>query len=491
MKDIDKILDPVKKYTTVRESLNKVGCGMCLAKWTQVTIHLHLGRNHSCHHPDTHPIPIAEVKKDPSALHNTLFKKQKRKEMLEGKRPSECGYCWNVEDNSNEFSDRTFKSSEPWSAPHYDEIVNSPWDKNIYPKYVEVAFANTCNLKCSYCGPSFSSAWVQEAEQFGAYPTTDSFNDIKWMQDQGRMPFKQKDYNPYVEAFWKWWPDLYQNLQTFRITGGEPLLAKDTWKVLDYIIETNSPNNKLNLSINSNLSVPDNLIDKLIDKVNRITIPASLIGTTESKVNEFVLFTSVDGWGKQAEYGRSGLDFNKFWDNLNKILTKCPKLTISIMSTYNALSVPTYSKLIDEVHNMKIKYYSESRAWGSALGLDASYLRHPLHQAVQVLPQEFSKDIKGHADQVKALMNAEMKKHNHTWPSPWTYSDMEHTKLSRIYDWMIAPQDEVLLNKSRANFYRFFNAHDERRGTDFIKTFPEYEEFFNQCKEISINGKYN
>ena len=30
--------------------------------------------------------------------------------MLEGKRPVECDYCWNVEDNSNEFSDRTFKS---------------------------------------------------------------------------------------------------------------------------------------------------------------------------------------------------------------------------------------------------------------------------------------------------------------------------------------------------------------------------------------------
>ena len=39
-------------YTKTRDKLNQTGCGMCLAKWTQVTIHLHLGRNHSCHHPD-------------------------------------------------------------------------------------------------------------------------------------------------------------------------------------------------------------------------------------------------------------------------------------------------------------------------------------------------------------------------------------------------------------------------------------------------------
>ena len=49
------------------------------------------------------------------------------------------------------------------------------------------------------------------------------------------MPYKQSDHNPYVEAFWEWWPDLYKDLHTFRITGGEPLLSKDTFKVLEYI----------------------------------------------------------------------------------------------------------------------------------------------------------------------------------------------------------------------------------------------------------------
>ena len=24
------------------------------------------------------------------------------------------------------------------------------------------------------------------------------------------MPYKDKDYNPYVEAFWEWWPDLHK-----------------------------------------------------------------------------------------------------------------------------------------------------------------------------------------------------------------------------------------------------------------------------------------
>ena len=47
--------------------------------------------------------------------------------MLEGKRTAECGYCWNVEDSSNQFSDRVFKSNESWSKPHFDEIKNLHW----------------------------------------------------------------------------------------------------------------------------------------------------------------------------------------------------------------------------------------------------------------------------------------------------------------------------------------------------------------------------
>ena len=147
-------------YADTKAKLDGIGCGMCLAKWTQVTMHLQMGQTHSCHHPSTHKIPLSEIKRNPTALHNTRFKKKKRKEMLEGKRPAECDYCWNVEDNSDRFSDRVFKSNESWSLPHFDEIATSDWRTDYNPKYVEVAFSNRCNFKCSYCGPSFSSSWA-------------------------------------------------------------------------------------------------------------------------------------------------------------------------------------------------------------------------------------------------------------------------------------------------------------------------------------------
>ena len=43
-------------YVETKKQLDSVGKGMCLAKWTQVTLQLQTGHNHSCHHPRTHKI---------------------------------------------------------------------------------------------------------------------------------------------------------------------------------------------------------------------------------------------------------------------------------------------------------------------------------------------------------------------------------------------------------------------------------------------------
>ncbi len=459
-------------YLRVKDELNNIGPGMCLAKWTQVTLQLQNGHNHSCHHPKTHTISTSEIARNPSALHNTRYKKLRRKEMLQGARPSECDYCWAVEDNSDRFSDRIFKSGENWSYPYMDEIINSDWRDDYNPKYVEVAFSNACNFKCSYCGPAFSSKWVEEIEKYGGYPTLDNFNSNDWLKMENKFPIPHSEYNPYIEAFWKWWPDLYKDLHTFRITGGEPLMSKDTWGVLDYILEHPNPNKELKLAINSNLGVPDKLIDKLIEKIKRLE--------DEGRVKELIIFTSVDAWGEQAAYVRTGMEFNKFWDNVNKVLSASNRTIVTIMSTYNALSVFSYPQLIQGVYKLKNDYASNDRYWNSAVFLDSSYLRFPLHQTVQVLPHQFANNI---LDQSKLITYYAAPSFSHEHIG---YSDVEVQKVKRIYDWMIAPQDATQQMRNRYSFYQYFSNHDKRRGTDFCKTFPELEEFYNFCGTIKI-----
>ena len=92
------------------EHLNKVSCSFCAAKWLNVSLHLGHGFTNSCHLPLPHPIDVEAIKTNPAALHNTDFKKEIRKMMLEGVKPAECSYCWKIEDiGRNNISDRVYK----------------------------------------------------------------------------------------------------------------------------------------------------------------------------------------------------------------------------------------------------------------------------------------------------------------------------------------------------------------------------------------------
>src|SRR5690606_12516844 len=136
-------------------------------KWMQVTIHLQNGMTHSCHHPVTHKVPLRELAINPSALHNTKFKKFQRQLMIEGTRPKECDYCWRIEDaNPDNISDRITKSSEDWASPYFDQIVKMKPEEDINPSYVEVSFGNECHFKCAYCSPAVSSAILSEYQKY-------------------------------------------------------------------------------------------------------------------------------------------------------------------------------------------------------------------------------------------------------------------------------------------------------------------------------------
>jgi organic radical activating enzyme len=458
-------------FNNTKNKLNNVGCGFCLAKWTQVTMHLHNGMTHSCHHPSPHKIPLSEIKNNPSALHNTKYKKEQRKQMLNGEKPKECSYCWNIEDSSSGFSDRVYKSSEPWSAPFFDEIIEKDWRTDYNPKYVEVSFSNTCNFKCSYCSPLFSSKWMEEIEKFGEYPTSTKFNEISYLETNNILPYKNSEDNPYVDAFWKWWPELYNDLHTFRITGGEPLLSKNTFKLLDYIINTDKPNKNLSLCINTNLGIPDKLFNLFVEKIDKII--------DNELVNEFIIFTSLDTWGTQADYIRNGLEFNMVWERIDFLLDRFKPLTIDIMSTYNALSVPNYELLIDNVYQLKQRHHNPYRYWGSSLLLDSSYLRWPPHQTVKILPSEWGFKIDQQAkltdfyEQIRTGID-----------DGYGFTDIEINKVKRIKDWFYQEEKEEEIIKNQKDFYRFVTEHDKRRNTDFVKTFPELESFYKKCGEL-------
>ena len=299
--------------TSAEEMQAKLGPALCLAKWKQVSLHLPTGMNNSCYHPPLHAISTELLLDNPGALHNTPHKKEQRKIMLRNERPSECQYCWNMEDLGN-LSDRHYRSGEPWAAVDYDKIKNSTGlEDDVIPSYVEVNFNHACNLKCSYCSPQFSSSWQGEADKFGAYPTSTPHNDPLHFVGN-RRPIPAREDNPYVDAFWQWWPTLYPKLKHFRMTGGEPLMDRNTYRVFDYVLAL--PNPDLHLNVTSNFSVDDQLFEKYIDYVKRLC---------NTNIEHFMQYVSIDsGNFPQAEYIRNGLDSAKLINNVLRYLDEAP-----------------------------------------------------------------------------------------------------------------------------------------------------------------------
>ena len=437
-----------KPWHEMREKLDSVSPSLCLAKWSQVTLHLQNGHTQSCHHPSTHKVPLEELKNNPSALHNTKFKKEKRQEMFDGIRPKECDYCWRVEDAAPDmFSDRHYKSSFSWSHPHFDKIVNTSANEDFDPTYVEVSFSNVCNFKCMYCAPHISSKWMEEIQQHGAYPTSNQYNNLEWLEHSGQMPIPNNQHNPYKEAFWEWWPRLYKSLHTFRITGGEPLMSKDTFKVLDYIQQTEEPNTNLLLGINANFGVPDKLWNKFLEQTREIL--------DSKRLRKLEIYTSAEAWDDKNNYIRFGMDYNQFIKRVAQCIETLPEVPITFMCAYNALSISSFTKFLKDVELIREEYGKD------CLYVDIPYVRHP------------------------DFLDCKIMKEGHMIEDTWKYmkkskwfDEDETAKMERIYKYW-QHQQKNDFTKQRNDLRTYIHELDKRRGTDFVKTFPEFEEYYN------------
>lgn len=441
----------------------ELGDALCLAKWQQVSLHLTNGLTNSCYHPPLHEIDASLLDSNPSALHNTPYKKERRKEMLNGIKCDECNYCWNIERTGN-LSDRHYRSGEPWAAIHLDRIRTQPFTVDEIPSYVEVNFSNVCNLACSYCSPQFSSTWAAQAERYGAYPTSVPHNAPKHFQGRRRV-IPNREFNPYVEAFWRWWPDLYPQLKHFRMTGGEPILDRNTYKVFDYVLK--NPKKDLHLNVTSNFSVDDNLFEHYLKYCKKLC--------EGENVEHFMQYVSVDTYGEQAEYIRPGLIFKKLQNNVERFLTEIPhRNSLTFIITMNNLVVPGIQKLLEWILELRSKHsHTYQRVW-----FDTPLLRNPNWQSLQILPEAYSWKL----EQVKKWIEDRMLiEEQHSYEG---FKDYEIQRMERIIAMMKQHNDD---KKLKADFYRFFSEHDKRHRLNFLNTFPEMKMFWDDCKYWTEN----
>ena len=423
----------------------------CGAKWYNATIWLGSGMTTSCHHPLPHKVSVEEVEANPKALHNTPKKKEERAQMQQGKRPSGCEYCWKIEDiGRDNISDRVYKT-----VIYKDEELDDAYRLNpsadVDLRTLEIAFDRTCNFGCSYCNPAFSSTWVKDIDVHGPYTnlTSDGRNHFTHNHGSSQL-YKFGQSNPYVEAFFKWWEsDLHKTLLELRLTGGEPLMSGETFKLLDWFKNNDTD---MRFALNSNLGAKDELIDRMID--------------ASQNIKHFHLYTSNEAMGTQAEYIRDGLVWDSWANNVEKVLTNGRIEGFHMMCTINALCLDTLDQFLECILNWKREYGKDYPTF------TLNILRFPSFQSPLVLSDELRTQYRF---RLQAWLDVN--------GNDEFLHQMERNQLQRLIDYldvvntphMGAAEQSVL----QQDFKQFYTQYDQRRGKNFTQTFPALADWYN------------
>jgi len=423
----------------------------CGAKWYNATIWLGSGQTTSCHHPLPHAIDVSELSSNPKALHNTSKKKMEREQMQKGERPAGCEYCWKIEDMGKDaVSDRVYKTVI-YDDKDLDYAFRTPASQDVDLQTLEIAFDRTCQFACSYCNPAFSSTWVNDIRKNGSYTglVSDGRNHFTHAHDSAQL-YKFGQVNPYVEAFHKWWEsDLHQTLKELRITGGEPLMSGETWKLIEWF-KTNKGKSTTRLAINSNLGT-DVDIDRLLDAVDGVDVD---------------LYTSNESIGLQAEYIRDGLVFDDWANNVERLLDSGKFRGLHVMCTVNLLCLDSLDSFLEMVMNWKLEYGKD------AINFSLNILRFPSFQSLTILPRDIRQSYAG---KLYAFGN--------NWANSGLMHEFEKNQLDRLLDYIdvvMKPHTEAMeLITLQRDFKNFFTQYDQRRGKDFCTTFPALADWYN------------
>ena len=434
-----------------QQVLDTKSASFCAAKWYNATIWLGSGMTTSCHHPPAHRIPLEDIRVNPKGIHNTAEKKQDRAQMQRGERPPGCEYCWKIEDMGRDaISDRVYKS-KIYDIMELQHAFDTPANQDVDLRTLEIAFDRTCQFACSYCNPAFSSTWVKDIDRNGPYTALVSDGRNHYTHTHGSAQlYRYGESNPYAEAFFKWWEsDLHKTLQELRITGGEPLMSGETWKLLDWF-RANKGKSQTRLAINSNLGREVD-VDRLLDSIEGLEVD---------------IYTSNESMGLQAEYIRDGLDWRAWCDNMHKIASSGRVRSLHVMNTINALCLDSLPEFLDFMLMFKHKY---GRNFPN---FTLNILRFPSFQSPLVL----SDDLRTYyRDRLAEWLAGNL--------DSFLLQEHEHNHLQRLIDYLDVvktPHSEAFDRPKLLNDFRqFYTQYDQRRGKNFTETFLHLADWYN------------
>jgi MoaA/NifB/PqqE/SkfB family radical SAM enzyme len=397
----------------------------CSLRWRYAQVDLKRGKVKACCKTPFHKVDDAELEAiSAKALFNNAYFVERRKEMLAGRKHSDCSACWRHE----EVGVPSYRQVQGLKAQF--ATPSSPKDAeaelaDAYPTHLEMILSTLCDLACVYCDPNFSSAWAAEARQNGLEPEP----DVVWEQSASATDFEG--------AFWEWYEACLPRLEYLQFNGGEPLLQKEFYRAIDRLLASDVEG--LQVGLVTNLNTPPAQFSRFLSRIPDLVERFDLrIGVSQEAVLN------------RAEYIRYGLDWSRFTSNLEALIDVLGGRPVNLVSTLSVLSVTSFPAYVDFILEL-----SERR------GVDFVWRTNLVHAPTSLDPLMI-----GPAGAVGLEVTSERLRRLGRWPVLQAW-------LLQVAQALRSDQRASSLSDQRAGFKRYVRGLDARRGQDFQATFPD------------------
>ncbi len=272
-----------------------------------------------------------------------------REMMLNGQSPLICKGCYSEESSGVASMREGFGQQY---ASIYNEIIQNRPVNALPLKYGEVRFSNKCNLACRTCSLDSSSSWHRDhVAMYGSSPKILYSHPNK---EQGILD------------------ELENHLDTLDMiyfAGGEPLLEREHYTLLEMLIRKNRTNTALVYNTNmTRLNLGDRSVLELWNKFSNVKVLAS-----------------IDGIGERYELIRHGEEWSTVEKNILLVKHMLPHVRLVIFPTISVLNV---------CHLKEIAEYSLAKKFISNLSFfKINHLFEPDYYQANSLPDSKKQSV--------------------------------------------------------------------------------------------------
>lgn len=282
--------------------------------WT----HMHLwpaGTTYPCCMSDPE-FPIGNTQKQSlQEIWNGKELRNIRMNMLQDKPSKECRRCYELEENGMS----TLRTGSIGNYAHHWDKVEATSDDgsagDVNMAYMDIRFSNLCNLKCRSCGPQFSSSWFEDHKITHGDP-----GHPKILQVRDEMKSFMDELDPLLES-----------VERVYWAGGEPLITKEHYNILDKWIAMGKRDVSMDYTTNfTQMYYKKKTAFDYWNKFENVRVAASL-----------------DANHARGEYLRKNMVWGEVVQNRRTMIEQCPHVYFELtptVSVYNVLNLPDFHK---------------------------------------------------------------------------------------------------------------------------------------------------